>query len=54
MTAVTIQSNKIVSNELRQLNTSRAILWKELNEPFGQPNKIGVSLLIYLWVFGLF
>ena len=41
MTAVTIQSNKIVLNEIkRQLSTTRAILWKKPNELFGQPNRI--------------
>ena len=38
MTAVTIQSNKIVSNEFRQLSTTRAIIWKKPNELFGQLN----------------
>ena len=38
MTAVTIQSNKIVSNTVRQLSATRAILWKKLNELFGQLN----------------
>ena len=39
MTAVTIQSNKIVSNEVRQLSTTRAILQKKTNELFSQHNK---------------
>ena len=38
MTTVTIESNKIVSNEVRQLSASRTVLWKKMNEPFGQPN----------------
>ena len=39
MTANTMQSNKIVSKEVRQLSTTRAILWKKPNKLFGQPNK---------------
>lgn len=35
MTAITI---RIVSNE-GQLSTTTALLWKKLNEPFGQPNR---------------
>ena len=38
MTAVTIQSNKIVSSEVRQLSTTRATLQKKPNKLFGQPN----------------
>ena len=37
-TAVTIQCKKIVLNEVRQLNTTRAIVQKKQNELFGQPN----------------
>ena len=38
MTATTIQSNKIVSNEVRQLSATGAILQKKANELFW-PNK---------------
>ena len=39
MTAVTIQSNKTVLNEVkRQLSTTRVILRKKLNKLLGQPN----------------
>ena len=40
MTAVTIQSNKIVLNEVkRQLRTTKAIAYKKHNGIFVQPNK---------------
>ena len=36
ITAVTTQSNKIVSNEVkRQLSTTSTMVWKKLNELFG-------------------
>lgn len=39
MTAVTMQSRKNASNEVRQQSTTKAILWvKNINELFGQPN----------------
>ena len=41
MTAVTLQSNKIVSNDVRdnrQRNTTRAIQRRKMSEPFHQPN----------------
>ena len=37
MTTVKIQSNKIVSNDIRQLSATRAIVRKKLNKLFGQP-----------------
>lgn len=40
MTAITI---RIVSNE-GQLSTTTALLWKKLNEPFGQPNTTALFL----------
>ena len=42
MTAVTIQSNKIVLDEVkeRQLSCTKTILWEKLNEHFGQANKL--------------
>ena len=38
MTAVIIQSNKIVLNEVKALSTTGATIWKKLNKLFGQPN----------------
>ena len=39
MTAFMMQFNKIVSNEVKNsLSTTRAIVWKKLNQLFGQPN----------------
>ena len=39
MTAITMQSNKSVSNEVKsQLSTTRAILWRKQNKLFGQPS----------------
>ena len=41
MTAVTIQSNKILSDEVkRQLSTTRIIIQEKTNEHFGQPNSL--------------
>ena len=45
-TAVTVESNKIVSNEVRQLSASRTILWKNMNEPFGQ---LSIYDVMYCW-----
>ena len=43
MTAVTIQSNKILSDEVkRQLSTTRTIIQEKTNELFGQPNSLEV------------
>ena len=39
MTAITIHSNKIVSNDVKkQLSATRAMAWKKPNELFGQPH----------------
>ena len=51
MTAVTIQSNKIVSDE-RQLSTTRAIIWKKPNELLANPifNGFGITVFFMsLW-----
>ena len=46
MTAATVQSNKIVSNEVKDNNgTTRATVWKKL---FGQPNIRINHVLIFL------
>ena len=40
MTAVTIQFNKIILNEVKDSQALLiAIIWKKLNEHFGQPNE---------------
>ena len=40
MTAVTIQFNKIILNEVKDSQALlTAIIWKKLNEHFGQPNE---------------
>ena len=39
MKAVTMLSNKIVSNEVIDKEVLLAILWKKPNEHFGQPNR---------------
>ena len=41
ITAVTIQSNKIVSNEVKQLSDTRAITQGKKTQLFGQPNTSG-------------
>ena len=47
MTAVTI---RIVSNEGR-LSTTKALLWKKLNESFGQPNRYILKNIFFpLWL----
>ena len=46
MTAVTIQSNKIVSDE-RQLSTTRAIIWKKPNELLANPIFNGFGITVF-------
>ena len=44
MIAVIIQTKKMVSNEVRQLSNTRAIVWKKTSKVFGQPNKVLFSV----------